>query len=141
MIAILLNSLSSSSPLLDGSSSNGTQSEGIPLCVTSEPMAKPSCDLPTSVTSTVAPAIRSSSSDLLNVPVSVSPKKQVVHTDQEACRSFVTNQVSEIDSEQQAPYFTVEEELKYANRYEEGYDLFDAHYQAGYKLTTQRMLT
>ena len=54
----------------------------------------------------------------------------MVHKDQEAWRSFVTNQVSEIDSEQQAPYFTVEEELQYANRYEEGYDLFDAHYQA-----------
>ena len=94
-------------------------------------MAKPSCDLPmgTSVTSTVAPAKRSSLSDLLTVPVSINPKKQVVRKDQEACRSFVTNQTSEIDSEQQAPYFMVEEELKYAHRYEKGYDLFDAHYQ------------
>ena len=38
------NQLSSSSSLLDRSSSNGTQSEVIPLCIT---MAKPSCDLPT----------------------------------------------------------------------------------------------
>ena len=44
--------------------------------------------------------------------------------------SFVTDQIFEIDYEEQPPYFTIEEELKYAHRYEEGYDFFDAHYQA-----------
>ena len=32
------------------------------------------------------------------------------------------------------PTFTVEEELKYARRYEEGYDLADVHYEAWLKL-------
>ena len=44
--------------------------------------------------------------------------------------SFVDDQTSEIGYEQQTPYFIIEEELKCAHRYEEGYDLFDAHYQA-----------
>ena len=35
-----------------------------------------------------------------------------------------------IDFEQETPYFTIEEELKYARRYEEGYDLYDLHYEA-----------
>ena len=53
---------------------------------------------------------------------------------QEACSSFATTHISKIDSEQEAPYFTTEEELRYACRYEEGYNLFDPHYQVWLKV-------
>ena len=67
-------------------------------------------------------------SDILDAPVDSNlPKKQVTRTDVKASSSsFVDDQTSELSYEQQATI----EELKYAHRYEEGYDLFDAHYQA-----------
>ena len=70
-------------------------------------------------------------SDILDTPVDSNPsKKKVTCKSQDASISnFVADQISEIDYEEQPPYFTIEEELKYTHRYEEGYDLFDAHHQ------------
>ena len=113
--------LSSSSPQPVRGSSNYTQSEENRLWSTAEPIVS----FNSLSTSEVA-------SDILDAPVDSNlPRKQVTRKDVKASSSsFVDDQTSEIDYEQHAPYFTIEEELKYAHRYEEGYDLFDAHYQA-----------
>ena len=113
--------LSSSSPQPVRGFFNYTQSEENQLWSTAEPTV-----------SFNSLSISEVVSDILDAPVDSNlPKKQVTHKDVKAgSSSFVDDQTSEIDYEQQAPYFTIEEELKYAHRYEEGYDLFDAHYQA-----------
>ena len=113
--------LSSSSLQTVRGSSNYTQSEENRLWSTVEPTVS----FNSLSTSEVA-------SDILDAPVDSNlPKKQVTRTDVKASSSsFVDDQTSEIGYEQQAPYFTIETELKHAHRYEEGCDLFDAHYQA-----------
>ena len=113
--------LSSSSPQPVRGSSNFTQSEPNLICTTAEQTVS----FNSLSTSEVL-------SDILDTPVGGNPpKKKVTCRGQDvSSSSFVADQISEIDYEEQPPYFTIEEELKYAHRYEEGYDLFDAHYQA-----------